>query len=88
MKAILAAFLIAQQPPCGPTGAVEKRLVDLYGETVVGAGIVAGGVLFTTANPETGTFTLMLRRPDGLTCIIASGTGYAVQEAVKAGEDT
>lgn len=88
MTPILAALLLAQQQPCGPTGLVEKRIADQYGESIIGAGVVAGGVMFLTSNPETGTFTIMLRRADGQTCVLMGGTGYATQEAVKAGEDT
>jgi hypothetical protein len=88
MQAILAALLLAQQQPCGPTGMVEKRIHDQYGESIVGAGVVDGGSLvFLTANPDSGTFTIMLRRPDGMTCVLMGGTGYATQEALKKGTD-
>jgi hypothetical protein len=87
MKAILAALLLAQQPPCGPTGMVEKRIHDQYGESIVGAGVVDGGVLFTLANPQTGTFTVLLRRKDGMTCVLMGGTGYATQDPIKPGTD-
>ena len=91
MRYALAALLltaspaIAQQMPCGPTGMVEKRIKDSSGETIVGAGIVPGGILFTLANPDTGSFTILLRKPDGQTCLIMAGTGYATQESVKPG---
>lgn len=85
MYALLAAFLMAQQPPCGPTGMVEKQLTEKYKESIVGAGIVNGGVLFTLVNPETGTFTILLRRPDGMTCIVMSGTGYTIQDPPQKG---
>lgn len=87
MKAILAALLLAQQTPCGPTGMVEKRIHKQYGESIVGAGIVPGGLMFITSNPDTGTFTVMLRRPDGQTCVLMGGTGYATQDQVKPGAD-
>jgi hypothetical protein len=77
----------AQQAPCGPTGTVEKRIHDQYGETIVGAGVVAGGILFTLANPISGSFTILLRRPDGQTCVLMGGTGYATIEAIKPGTD-
>jgi hypothetical protein len=94
-RGALAAFLLclapvaasAQQAPCGPTGAVEKRIHDQYGETIVGAGVVAGGILFTLANPQTQTFTILLRRPDGMTCVLMGGTGYAMQDPIKPGTD-
>jgi hypothetical protein len=94
-RSALAAFFIclapaaasAQQAPCGPTGAVEKRIHDQYGETIVGAGVVAGGILFTLANPISGSFTILLRRPDGQTCVLMGGTGYATIEAIQPGTD-
>jgi hypothetical protein len=86
MEIILAAFLFAQQSPCGPTGQVEARIAKQYGETVVGAGVVPGGIMFITANPVTGTFTVMLRK-GGQTCVLQGGTGYATVDAVKPGEN-
>jgi hypothetical protein len=94
-RGALVAFLIcaaavaasAQQPPCGPTGSVEKRIHDQFGETIVGAGVVAGGILFILANPQTQTFTILLRRPDGMTCVLMGGTGYAMQDPIKPGTD-
>jgi hypothetical protein len=86
MKAILAALLLAQQTPCGPTGQVEKRIADQYGESVVGAGVTPGGIMFLTNNPNSGTWTIMLRRPDGQTCVLMGGTGYATVDAVKQGQ--
>ena len=88
MQAILTAIILAQQSPCGPTGKVEARIAKEYGESIVGAGVVPGGYLFTTANPQTGSFTILLRRPDGQTCVLMSGTGYATTDAVKPGVRT
>jgi hypothetical protein len=66
---------------------VEKRIHDQYGESIIGAGVTAGGVMFTTVNPVTGTFTIMLRRQDGQTCVLMGGTGYATIDAIKPGTD-
>jgi len=85
---ILAALLLAQQSPCGPTGKVEARIQKEYGESIIGAGVVAGGYLFTTVNPQTGTFTILLRRPDGQTCVLMGGTGYATTDAIIPGVRT
>ena len=94
MRYALAALVLsssaafAQQVPCGPTGSVEKSIKDKYGESIVGAGIARdGNIMFTLANPDSGTWTILLRRQDGQTCIMAGGTGYAAQEAVKPGAD-
>jgi len=87
MKALLAALMLAQQQPCGPTGQVEKRIADQYGESIIGAGVVAGGLMFITANPDSGSFTVMLRKPNGQTCVLMGGTGFATQDALKKGTD-
>jgi hypothetical protein len=87
MTPILAALLLVQaQQPCGPTGQVEKRIHDQYGESIVGAGVVDGGTMFLTANPDSGTFTIMLRRKDGMTCVLMGGKGFATLDAVKKGQ--
>jgi hypothetical protein len=85
MLPILAAIILAQQPACGPTGKVEARIAKEYGESIVGARLVPGGILFTLTNPETGSFTILLRKPNGETCVLMGGTGYAHQEPTKPG---
>lgn len=94
MRRILACLLCltpasatAQQAPCGPTGMVEKRLNKEYGETVAAAGFAPGGVLFIISNPKTQSFTVLLRRPDGQTCIVFGGHGFTTIEPVKPGVD-
>jgi hypothetical protein len=67
---------------------VEKNIKDRYGESIVGAGIARdGNIMYTLANPESGTWTILLRRKDGQTCVMAGGTGYATQQATKPGTD-
>lgn len=92
--AVLAMMTVsasAQQPPgaqpCGPTKAMEGHIRDRYGESPVGAGITPAGTLFITTNPDTGTFTILMRRPDGMTCLLMGGTGYATLEALTNGSD-
>lgn len=91
MDVTLIALLLAQAAPqqnCAPTGMIERRIFDQYGESIVGAGVTAGGILFTLANPETGTFTVLLRRPDGQTCVMIGGTGFTTAEPDKPGKNT
>jgi len=86
--ALLTAPALAQQnimpipAPCGPRGEVEGILAGKYGENPVVAGHnPAGWPLVVTANPATGTYTVLLRRPDGMTCLIAGGKGFTLIEA-------
>jgi hypothetical protein len=87
MEIILAAILLAQQPPCGPTGVLEQQLLTKYGEQVVAAGITPAGKMFTLANPATGSFSVIVRRPDGLTCLVIGGDGFTTIDAIKPGTD-
>lgn len=78
---------LAQQPPCGPRDIIEKKINREYGETPIGAGITEGGTVYILNNPETGTFTILIRRPGGLTCLVMGGTGWANTDAIKPGAD-
>jgi hypothetical protein len=88
MDIILAAFLLAQQPACKPTGVLERELTTKYGETIVAAGITPAGKMFTLANPASGSFSVIIIRPNGMTCLVIGGDGFTTIEAIKPGSDT
>lgn len=74
------------QPPCGEAQAIEKYLQTEYGESPVIAGVTRGGILYVTANPDTGTFTVLLRG-NGVSCVITEGKGFAEMGATKPGDN-
>jgi len=91
----LAAGVVAAQTapgvpglPCAPTALMNEQLRGKYGEAVVSAGVSQGGLVYVTANAETGTFTVLLQRPDGISCILVAGRGWASKEPVRPGQDT
>lgn len=69
------------QAQCAPADAVADRLAEQYGETIAHVGLDTRGVLIEWwENPETGSWTLIVLRPDGARCFIASGDmGRAVE---------
>lgn len=67
---------------------MHEQLASKYGEHPVAAGVAQSGMVYVTANPETGTFTVLLRRPDGISCILVAGRGWAQHEPAKPGQDT
>lgn len=82
---ILAACLIALTSPaaaqqtanCAPRATVLERLSSKYGETLQASGL--GGnhsVVELFAAPESGTWTITVTMPNGLTCLVASGESY------------
>ena len=74
---ILATPARSQEAPCAPRAALEKQIAREYGESVFGAGVTPVGILYITMNPQTGTFTVLMRRKDGQACIIGGGKGWA-----------
>lgn len=79
--ALFAAFMAwparAQGVPCGDYATMTETRAKTTGEAKVGSGIVhGGGVMELYANPLTGSWTSFMIRPDGLTCIVASGVGW------------
>jgi hypothetical protein len=76
------------QNPCIPTPSVTKMLKDKYGETPGVAAITDDGapmLIFT--NPKTGTFTITIRRPGGLSCLMTGGNSWTLVEQPKEGTD-
>ena len=73
-----------QGPPCAPSVAVDQTLEKQYGETITGAVVAdSAGFVVLTTNPKTGTFTILMRRPDGMSCIIVGGKGWALADPAK-----
>jgi hypothetical protein len=94
MRTLLALVLLSspaiaqERVPCGPTGPFEAAITAQHGETPVGAGMTETGYpLIIFANPVSGSFSVAMRRPDRITCIIQSGRGYTVIEPEKPGEN-
>lgn len=71
----------AQTAPtqCGPRAQVVERLAGKYGETRQSIGLAANNsVLEVFASSETGSWTVTVTTPAGLTCLVASGQAFAV----------
>ncbi len=73
---VLAAQQV-QARTCAPREDVVKRLTKAYGETRRGIGIARqGAVIEVFASDQTGSWTITVTLPDGMTCLIASGQAY------------
>jgi hypothetical protein len=79
MNTAFALLILAQasQLQCGPRAAIEGYVHKQYQESPIGAGIVQDGIVYVLNNSLTGTFTILLRKPDGTVCFIAAGKGWA-----------
>ena len=68
---------------CGQREPIVERLADRYGESRQSIGLgTQNRVVETFANPETGSWTITVTMPNGVTCLLASGHAF---EAVTEG---
>lgn len=86
---VAATSSAAQQRNCAPREIVVERLASSYGEARQSIGIGAqGAVVETFASQDTGTWTITVTMPNGLTCLVASGQSYeTLAEVVEPGND-
>ncbi len=78
----------AQSRNCAPREGVLERLSGKYEEVVVARGIGQRGVLMETfASPSSGSWTVTVTLPNGLTCLVASGESFESIE-IKEGDPT
>ncbi len=85
LTAILGALLIGwgafsssaqAQMFCDERGAVVTRLEKTYSETPVSMGLGSNGAIIEILASPSGTFTIILTRPDGLSCMMAAGENW------------
>lgn len=87
LKRIAAASfvlgIVALPPPsfaqtaCAPRGDIVEKLKEKYGEDQRGMGL--GGkeaVIELWSSEETGSWTIMMTRPNGVTCILGAGDSW------------
>lgn len=74
---VLATASTAGAPPrCGPRDAVVQRLADRYGEAPQSVGLAANNQIIEVFASDGGTWSVLLTRADGTTCLMASGTNF------------
>lgn len=67
----------AQGQNCGTRDLVVERLTSKYGESRQSIGMAPKGrVVEVFASQETGTWTITITMPNGITCLVASGQSY------------
>ncbi len=88
-RVFVAALLFgmaATAPPvfaqhCGIRDAMVERLQKAYSETLSAGGLQGSAsdnamLVEVWSSEKTGTFTVMLTNPQGITCIMAAGTDW------------
>lgn len=74
---IVPAAAQAQGQNCGNREMVVERLTTKYGESRQSIGMAPKGrVVEVYASVETGTWTITVTMPNGITCLVASGQSF------------
>jgi hypothetical protein len=83
MIAALGGVIVAIRPAhaqgqtCNHHDVIVERLADNWGEGLVSIALAANGpVIETFANLATGTWTMTMTPPGGLTCLVGAGTDF------------
>ena len=81
--------VLAQGAQCGLRTKVVEHLASKFGESRHGIGLAANNtVMEVFASEKTGTWTITVTMPSGVTCLVASGEGFeAMAEALPAKGD-
>lgn len=75
--AVLLAWPAYAQNNCAPREVVLEMLTQKYGESRQSIGMMGGAnVMEMWANMETGSWSAVITRPDGIACVAASGQSF------------
>ncbi|SFO98355.1 hypothetical protein [Tranquillimonas alkanivorans] len=70
-------FAASAQSFCAERATVVERLNETYGESFAGGGLRnSSSVIEVWSAGADGTWTILMTRPDGISCIVAAGTNW------------
>ena len=75
------AQTIDPQAPCGSHAEISGKLADRFAEATIGIGLTSRGnvvEIFTSSDGK--TWSIVMTRPDGTSCLMASGSAWEAIE--------
>jgi hypothetical protein len=69
----------AHAAACAPKSLLEEALGNQFGEAAFAMGIAVGNVVKFFSNPESGSWTILVVRPDGIAGVVAQGEDLEVE---------
>lgn len=66
----------AQGAACGLRDSIVERLKIGYKESEAGYGLTGSGMMAELFVSETGSWTIIVTRPDGISCLVAAGHSW------------
>ena len=77
------------QVSCAPRDNIVTKLENTYGESRTGAGLKGTTSIYEIwASEDSGTWTILLTNPDGVSCIMASGEYWRDLPKIRSIQDT
>ena len=74
---MLAVHPAVAQPQCGERSDVLEFLSKKYNEAPVAAGVTnTGGLVEVLTDSRSGTWTIIVTSPQGISCFVAAGEGW------------
>jgi hypothetical protein len=87
LTAVLPSAARATPAFCAERARIAERLETEYSEQLVGGGMQSQTGLIEVWAATTGaTWTILMTRPDGTSCVMATGTDWVTPKPVPAGE--
>ena len=82
--ALVASTAMAQaQPQCNNRDNVLELLAKKYQETPIAAGVTnTGGLVEVLTDHKSGTWTIIVTTPQGMSCLVAAGEGWRKLEQI------
>ena len=84
LSAALATSLAASAvvaANCALRDAVVERLENKYAEKLIARGLQSKSALMEVyGSPDTGTFTVLITNPNGVTCVVGVGTHLVLEK--------
>ncbi len=82
--ALIASTAMAQaQPQCNERDNVLALLAKKYKETPIAAGVTnTGGLVEVLTDIKSGTWTIIVTTPQGMSCLVAAGEGWWNMEQI------
>ena len=76
MLPAVASAQNAQPAACADRTSLVRSLSNNYAEQPRSLGLAANGAVFEIFTSETGSWTILVTRPDGVSCLMATGEGW------------
>lgn len=84
--AALAPPLASQGTLCLPRETLVESLAAQFSESLAGGGLQSGTRLIELwRSKDSGSFTILLTRPDGISCVLATGQSWHDEPAAPEG---